>query len=182
MNNHKQKHQESRCDICWKTFPTASFVKHKVTCQSNNEHIIVRCDECPIETKGKDNIKRHMQSHNTPSSSCAKKYDPDKKKCLIKHKSHQLWLIKCLILFWKPSVGSKNETIANLEKLCGGGGRDPSVNVYCSSRSVLNYSRANCQTSDSPWPPSPTKEIWIALYWVGWLFRLLVDQLVSRRD
>ena len=64
LNNHKQKHQKSSYDFCWKTFPTASFLKHKVICHNNHEPIIVRCDECPFETNRKDHLKRHMQSHN----------------------------------------------------------------------------------------------------------------------
>ena len=64
LNNHKQKHQKSSYDFCWKTFPTASFLKHKVICHNNPEPIIVRCDECPFEINRKDHLKRHMQSHN----------------------------------------------------------------------------------------------------------------------
>ena len=64
LNNHIQIHKESCCDFCRKTFKTSALVKHKAICISNPEVIILRCDQCPFETKRKDNLKRHMHGHN----------------------------------------------------------------------------------------------------------------------
>ena len=58
LNNHIQIHKESRCDFCWKTFKASALVKHKAICISNPEVIIVRCDQCPVETKRKDNAMK----------------------------------------------------------------------------------------------------------------------------
>ena len=89
LNNHRQKHQKSRCDFCWNSFPTASLAKHKVICQNNPEPIIVRCDECPFETKRKDHLKRHIQSHNKSAPkkkiklNCMQVYVQKKAECQV---------------------------------------------------------------------------------------------------